>query len=44
MEGVMELAKTNLDMRKEIAPEQVARDRNCADRGIQGEASKLRMR
>jgi hypothetical protein len=43
MEGVMELAKTNLDMRKEVAPEEVARDGNGTDRGIEGETSKLRM-
>ena len=40
----MELAKSDLDMPEEIAPEQVARDGHSADGGIEGEAPELRMR
>ena len=40
----MELAKSDLDMPKEIAPEQIARDGNGADRGIEGETPEVWMR
>ena len=40
----MEFAKSELEVLKEIAPEQVAMYRHGADRSIEGEGSELRMR
>jgi len=40
----MELAKSDLDLLKEVAPQQIARDGNGADGGIEDETSKVRMR
>ena len=41
---VMEFAKADLDMLKEIAPEEVASDGNCADRSIEREAAEVGMK
>jgi hypothetical protein len=41
---MMELAESDLDLLKEVATEEVARDRDGADRGLEGEAPKARVR
>ncbi len=43
-EGVMELAKSDLEVLKEIASQEIAPDRHGTDGGVEGEASQVRVR
>ena len=42
-ESVVELAKSDLEVLKEIASQEIAPDRHGADRGIEGEGAEVRM-